>query len=774
MFNKEKRYDKKLNRSIKKELNKIPKTTLETIPYLAAFEDGIFELENKSYSKALKFDDISFSLAREDEQISIFQRYCKLLNGLNDANLQLTIINNKIEIEDFQKDIFFKNVGDELDVLRNELNKIMKDSIEAGKSNFRKELYATVTINCDSYKNAKIALDREIASLKNNLSVIGTISEVINLEERLKLMYSILNKDDNFIYDKNSLLFQGLASKSLIAPNYLEFNNNNLVINDRYYRVLYLKTYANYITDSFLTDLSNSNMESIISIHISPMSKAKAIKMTNNKITEMMSEKMRNKGEYIPLELQNKIAATESLYKNLSKQNQKFFFSTFTILLSGETMEELDENTKEYQRLAEENACTLSVLNFQQEAGLINSLPLGINKLSIKRGLNTESMAIASLPFSSVELLEEGGLYFGRNSLSNKLLVLNKSNLGNSNMFIYGVPGSGKSYLEKFQAIVTYLKTDDYFMVADMEGEFVHLTEELNGQVIEISSTSKNMMNLMDISEFSEEALLNKSDFITSIFNCLVGYELNKREEGILNRAVRESYREYIKSNYNMRYMPTVETLKNNLKKENSELHEYLDIFIEGNLKNFNTKNRFNIDNRFICFNLKNMEESNKKLALLIVINTMWGSISKNYKNGVRTNIILEEFKSIITDKKSTEMLDQIVSRTRKYGGSSWITSQNISSSLQNAKVIDMISNSEILVLMKQSKMDAKALQNSVLNLTDDQINTLITSKTGDGILVYGNKIVPFTNQMYKNSNIYKLLNTNFDEVRGAFNGCKY
>ena len=348
------------------------------------------------------------------------------------------------------------------------------------------------------------------------------------------------------------------------------------MINDRYYRVLYLKTYANYITDSFLTDLSNSNMESIISIHISPMSKVKAIKMTNNKITEMMSEKMRNKGEYIHLELQNKIAATESLYKNLSKQNQKFFFSTFTILLSGETMEELDENTKEYQRLAEENACTLSVLNFQQEAGLINSLPLGINKLSIKRGLNTESMAIASLPFSSVELLEEGGLYFGRNSLSNKLLVLNKSNLGNSNMFIYGVPGSGKSYLEKFQAIVTYLKTDDYFMVADMEGEFVHLTEELNGQVIEISSTAKNMMNLMDISEFSEEALLNKSDFITSIFNCLVGYELNKREEGILNRAVRESYREYIKSNYNIRYMPTVETLKNNLKKENSELHEYL------------------------------------------------------------------------------------------------------------------------------------------------------------------------------------------------------
>ena len=150
----------------------------------------------------------------------------------------------------------------------------------------------------------------------------------------------------------------------------------------------------------------------------------------------------------------------------------------------------------------------------------------------------------------------------------------------------------------------------------------------------------------------------------------------------------------------------------------------------------------------------------------------MWGSISKNYNKGVRTNIILEEFKSIITDKKSTEMLDQIVSRTRKYGGSSWITSQNINSSLQNPKVVDMISNSEILVLMKQSKMDAKALQNSVLNLTEEQINTLITSKIGDGLLVYGNKIVPFTNEMDKNTNIYKLLNTNFAEVRSVLNGC--
>ena len=772
MFKIQSKKDRKLYKSIKKELNKIPKTTLETIPYKACYDDGIFELENECFCMTVKFEDISFSLAREDEQASIFQRYCRLLNGLNEANLQLTIINNRIDIEEFQKDIFFKKADDELDVLRDELNKIMKDSIEAGKSNFKKELYATVTISADGYKNAKVALDREMASLRSNLSAIGTNSKVLSLEEKLKLLYDILNKDDNFVYDKNSLLFQGLASKSLIAPNYLEFNNNYIVCNDRYYRVLYLKTYANYITDSFLTDLSNSNIEGIISIHISPMSKAKAIKMTNNKITEMMSEKMRNKGNFIPLELQNRIAATESLYKNLSKQNQKFFFSTFTILVTGKNIEDLNQNTKEYQRLAEENACTISILNFQQEAGLINSLPLGINKLSIKRGLNTESMAIASLPFNSVELLEEGGLYFGRNLISNKLLVLNKANLGNSNMFIYGVTGSGKSYLEKFQAIVTYLKTDDYFIVADMEGEFVSLTEKLNGQVIEISSTSKNMMNLMDITEFSEEALLNKSDFITSIFNCLIGYELNKREEGLLNRAVRECYKDYIKNDFNPKYMPTIETLKDNLKKQGNELHEYLEIFINGNLRNFNTRLSFNSNNRFICFNLKHMEESNKKLALLIVINTMWGSISKNYNKGVRTNIILEEFKSIITDKKSTEMLDQIVSRTRKYGGSSWITSQNINSSLQNPKVVDMISNSEILVLMKQSKMDAKALQNSVLNLTEEQINTLITSKIGDGLLVYGNKIVPFTNEMDKNTNIYKLLNTNFAEVRSVLNGC--
>ena len=382
--------------------------------------------------------------------------------------------------------------------------------------------------------------------------------------------------------------------------------------------------------------------------------------------------------DIIPSDLATYGAEAKKLLQDLQSRNERMFLATFLVLNTADNPRQLGNNIFQASSIAQKYNCQLTRLDFQQEEGLMSSLPLGLNQIEIQRGLTTSSTAIF-VPFTTQELFQNGkeALYYGINALSNNLIMVDRKLLKNPNGLILGTPGSGKSFSAKREIANCFLLTNDDIIICDPEAEYAPLVERLHGQVIKISPTSGDYINPMDLNlDYSddESPLSLKSDFILSLCELIVGGKegLQPVQKTIIDRCVRMVYQNYL-NDPRPENMPVLEDLYDLLRTQEEKEAQYiataLEIYVTGSLNVFNHRTNVNIQNRIVCYDIKELGKQLKKIGMLVVQDQVWNRVTINRAAHKSTRYYIDEMHLLLKEEQTAAYTVEIWKRFRKWGG---------------------------------------------------------------------------------------------------------
>jgi type IV secretory pathway VirB4 component len=462
--------------------------------------------------------------------------------------------------------------------------------------------------------------------------------------------------------------------------------------------------------------------------------------------------------------------------KELQSQNERMFMLTMLIMNTGRTQQELDTNVFQASSIAQKHNCNLRRLDFQQENALMSCLPLASCLIDISRALTTSSTAIF-VPFTTQELFQSGkeSLYYGLNALSNNLIMVDRKALKNPNGLILGTPGSGKSFSAKREIANAFLVTDDDVIICDPEAEYAALVQRFDGQVIHISPASTQYVNPMDINlNYSEEdnPIALKADFILSLCELVVGGKegLQPVEKTVIDRCVHQIYQKYFEDPV-PENMPLLEDLYNALlAQEEKEAHHVataLEIYVKGSLNLFNHRTNVDIDNRLVCYDIKELGKQLKKLGMLIVQDQVWGRVTANRSAGKATRYYMDEFHLLLKEEQTAAYSVEIWKRFRKWGGIPTGITQNVKDLLSSHEVENIFENSDFVYMLNQAAGDRQILAKQ-LNISQHQLSYVTHSGEGEGLLFYGNVILPFVDRFPQDTELYRIMTTKLSEVTEA------
>jgi hypothetical protein len=773
---------KQKNIKIKAKKNKlmIPKTAQDTIPFVYMHKDSVLYLGNNKYSMCACFDNTDYIMAREEEQLRIFNSYSSALNSLsNNISIQLFLNNVKVDKADLYNSVLVKNKSKSYFAHKDEYNKILEDKIEeCHETTAKKELYLILTIEATSIKNAY----EGITSVMNELEIIfkkmTSKLKLISGEEYLKLLYYFYNplrknKDDFFL--AGDLFNKGMYVKDLIVPGSFEFKSKYIQIGEVYKKVLFIRDLPSKLRDNVISNLLECPFNLSVSIHIEPTDSTQAIKNIRRKITGMETNKIQYKKRagmtltpYIPYDLETSLVAAKQLLDSLVKSEKKLFYVSIYISITAEELEELKERTDKVLSVCRKHLINAETLTHQQEEGLASAAPIGKDVVKIKRTLLTDSTAIF-MPYSSSDLIQDGGFYYGVNQISKSLIILKRSMMENPAGFILGRPRSGKSFACKREILNVLLSTNDDILVIDPEDEYTKLCRSFAGEVIEISANSKNNINPLDISDdygAGDNPIRLKSEFVLSVFESLIG-TLKPVEKTLIDRAVNKIYRNYMVG-HDEGLAPTMKTLNRFLMEQEEEearqLALSMELYVSGSLNMFSSKTNIDIKNRFTVFNTRDLGKQLKTLGMLVVLDFIWNRVCQNWARRKRTWIYIDEFYMLFGSEYVSSFFNEFFKRSQKRGGIPTGITQNVQEILASDMARYMLSNSEFMLMFNQSPADRNELSD-LLKITPSQMSYLTDSEEGSGIMLVKDKVIPFIDKFPKDTNLYKMITTKVSDI---------
>ena len=620
----------------------VPRTAQQSIPFDRMFPDGICRVGDNYYTRTVQFQDINYQLAQQEDKTAIFEEWCSFLNFFDSSvHFELSFVNLATDAESFEKSIRIPPQHDGYNSVRAEYSQMLRTQLAQGNNGLTKTKYLTFGIEADSIKQAKPRLAHVMNDILNNFRQLGVMARPLNGKERLKLMHDMFHMgdpEDRFHFDWKWLAKSGLSVKDFIAPTAFAFLGSRIFqMGNLYGSMSYLAITASDLSDQLLKDFLDMESSEIITMHIQSVDQTEAIKTVKHTITELDRSKIEEQKkavrsgydmDIIPSDLATYGKDAKALLQELQSQNERMFLITFLIMNTGRTKQELETNVFQASSIAQKHNCMLRRLDYQQENGLMSSLPLARNLIEIQRALTTSSTAIF-VPFTTQELFQNGkeALYYGLNALSNNLIMVDRKALKNPNGLILGTPGSGKSFSAKREIANAFLVTDDDIIICDPEAEYTALVQRFDGQVIHISPTSSQYINPMDINaNYSEEdnPIALKADFILSLCELIVGGKegLQPVEKTVIDRCVHHIYQSYF-NDPRPENMPLLQDLYEALlEQEEKEAHHVataLEIYVKGSLNLFNHRTNVDIQNRLVCYDIKELGKQLKKIGMLIV-----------------------------------------------------------------------------------------------------------------------------------------------------------
>ena len=770
---------KKSKKKVVKKKRTVPRTTQKTIPYLRVCDDYIFLVDENKYSKTYKFEDVNYAIAKQEEQEGIFLGYCSVLNSFDtNAEIQITVHNNRVNKADFDDMVLLKHKGDSFDHYIDVYNKMLVEKMEQGQNGIIRNKYLTVSVQAADLESARAKFNTIDIDLYNAFKKIGSIVTPLTSNERVVMLKDIFRNVDEKIPVFNQDDFTRGSERAYCCPDYFEFKKDYFMWGDKYARTMFIKDLPASLKDTLLTDITNTNLDVMVSVNIAPVDPYKALKIVNHQLTSMRANKLQAEkkaiqsgytSDVINEDLKHSLVEAEELLDDLRSKNQKMFLNNIIIMVTGKDFDELENNTEAVEGVIRKHICSVSTLKFQQEAGMQSVLPLGNCTLKLRRTMTTESTAVF-LPFSAKEISQENGMYYGLNALSNNLIIFSRLSLKNPNGFILGSPGSGKSFAAKREMLNVFLATGDDIIIIDPEREYTNLVAAMNGSTIYVGPSSKNYINPLDMSkDYSddESPLVMKSDFILSFCECLVGKQgLSAKERGIIDRCLTMTYGEYVQ-NFDPDKLPTLmdfyENLKKQPEKEAQGLALSFELYIKGNLNVFAHKTNINLTNRVVSFDIKDLGKQLKTIGMLIVLDYVWNKITENRAKGKRTWIYMDEVYLLFANEYSANFLFELYKRARKWGGVPTGITQNVEDMLKSETARSMLSNTDFVMMLNQATSDRIQLA-KLLNISDNLLNYVTNSESGQGLICCGGSIIPFKDK-FPHNELYDLMTTNLSEI---------
>lgn len=781
----------KLTRAEKKELAALmqkykqkgngPHSAQETIPYQRMWPDGVCVVDDSHYTKTIQYEDINYQLAQEEDQQMILNGWGNFLNYFDPSvSVQFSFFDLSIGMEIFERGIVIPPQGDEFDGSREELADLLRSQLAKGSNGQTKTKYITFGVDADSYKNAKLRLERIELHILNDLKHLGVRCNSLNGKERLAIMHGMFHMDsqESFRFEWSWLAPSGLSTKDFIAPSSFEFRDSRMFrIGEKYAAVSFLQILAPELEDRILADFLDMESSLVVSMHIRSLDQAEVIKTIKRRITDLDKTKIEEQKkavrsgydmDIIPSDLATYGAAAKDLLQDLMNHNERMFQFTFLIMNTADSKRQLKNVLDQAKAIATQHNCALVPLDFQQEGGMVACLPLGKNPIEISREMTTSAVAIF-IPFTTQELFQTEGrpLYCGVNALSNNIIMVDRLNQKNPNGIILGTPGSGKSFSAKLEMLSVFLMTPDDIMVCDPEGEYHPLVTRFNGQVIRISPTSNDYINPMDLNlNYSDDdnPLSLKSDFILSLCELVVGGRegLQPIEKTVIDRAVRQVYQPFLNDPVPEK-LPILGDLYNALlnmeEKEAQRIATALEIYVSGSLNLFNHRTNVDINNRFVCYDIKELGKQLKKLGMLIVQDQVWGRVTANRDAGKYTRYFIDEFHLLLREEQTATYSVEIWKRFRKWGGVPTGITQNVKDLLASRDIENILENSDYIVMLNQAPGDRQVLAQK-LNISPHQLTHVTGVGPGEGLLFYGNVILPFVEHFPKDTELYRIMST--------------
>lgn len=775
---------KKYKKDFKK-ADKSKNTAQKTLAYKEIFTDGLCHTGGNHYTRTIQFEDINYQLSKPEDKETIFEQYCDFLNYFdNNINVQLTCINQSIDIKEITKDLKIAHMNDGFNVYRDEYSDMLSNQMKKGKNSIVKSKYLTFGIETDSKEMAIQRLSKIETEVRANFKSMGCSSQSLDGRERLESLHSYFNKESGprFFFNWDLITKVGMSTQDFIAPNSFTFKDkNSFMIGDTYGAVSYIDIIAPDLPDFILKEILDVECNLIVNMHIRSIDQNRAMRNARRKISELNEIKIQEQKkavksgfdmDILPPELVTYIDEASNLLEDLQGRNERLFMVTITVVNTAPTKEQLNNEIFQIESIVQQFNCNLRRLEYQQEDGLISALPFGIDKINIKRALTSSATAIF-IPFTTQELFDKNGMYYGLNAVSQNVIMCNRKKLLNPNGLFLGAPGSGKSFSAKREMVNVFLLTNDDIVIVDPEREYSALVHALGGTVVHISSSSKDYINPMDINlNYSEDdnPVSLKSDFILSLCELIVGGKtgLSAIERTIIDRCVQDTYAPYLQDPENIA-MPKFTDFYEQLKKQKEPAAEAislsLEIYVKGSLNVFNHATSVDTNRRIVCYDIKDLGKQLKKMGMLIVQDQIWNKLTTNRQEGKSTWYYIDEFHLLLKDEQTTQYSLEIWKRARKWGGIPTGITQNIKDLLASNETENIFDNSHFIYMLNQSSGDRKILAQA-LDISKEQLSHVTNSGEGEGLLRFGKSMVPFVDKFPKDTKLYGLMTTKLDEVQ--------
>ena len=555
--------------------------------------------------------------------------------------------------------------------------------------------------------------------------------------------------------------------------------------------MLYIREYPSTATSDILTGLLGTGIEIMVTTNIETYDSAEARKLVQHQITavdtdmakrEVKAAQHGNFSSQMPQRIKNQRDAMVSVFDKITVKDQKLFMVNTQILIKADTFDELNESVEVIESTLKRSGCIKGEMAWEQEHGMADCLPLGYQrKFDYLRTMPSESVAIF-MPFNVREVQMEHATYYGMNVLSHNLILFDRvTGLINPSGFYLAASGGGKSF--KVKTEITNIITGDEnadVLVIDPEREYWKLAEAFGGEVVRFSNGSTNYINMFDfdfrlLDDPEVDIIADKCQLVTSFISCMdAKHPLNAQEKSFVDRCVQKAYaKSGVLKTLDPKDMPTLGTFLECMKEETENVPKEMkdkliitiDMYVNGSAKYFNNQTNVNTKNRFIAYDIRDLNGNLKTQSMLLILDYIWNRLAENKEKGRKTYIFIDEAHLLFADEYSLDYLQMLWKRARKYGGILTGITQNVDDLLKDYKSRNMLANSEFIVLLKQNPTDAAKLQD-VLNINDSEIQFVNDVPAGHGLLILGGKTkIPFYDEFPKDTKLYSLMTTNFSET---------
>ena len=788
----------------------IARTAAQTLPWINAYQNGVFQTEAGRFTKTYEFEDISFKTKSQEEEYAIYEEYMRFLNSVRPGeDVFLHLVNFSEGSDNKIRGILPVQLGDEFDGYRAEMADVIMRNAQNTRNNISTKKYITIRVESNDTEEAMKKIAETGGEMENNFRKItkAPVKE-LDLANRLELFNLILNDGNNdsvwFLHDKEGnttidyprLAKEGKSIKEiLLTGGGLRFYVNHFEIGERVGQAYYLESYANWVNSNFLAELSELNFESTITIHVEAIPQQEAIQLLHNKSVNITSDIIQRQKknlnsnvspEFISMDLKNAKEQIDALQEDLRNRDQKLFFVNIVMVHFADDEETLKEQEKQIKTVASKHGHHMSNMLWMQERGLRSALPTGIDDTFGKKPATTESLG-TMVPFNEINIFDKGGFYYGINQINKSLIIYNRTKGQNFNGLVLGASGSGKSFSAKREMSNAIFNTKSEVCIIDPDGEYGPMAEASHGEIIKIAPGNGIHINPFDLdidvssdSEFNP--LLMKIDFICGLLETMKndGLPLSAPEKSVVVKAINRMYQPYIQHLSDMPpaadgthqtidrdHCPTMQDLFAELLSDPHEEAQQLALAMEtyttGAFDTFAHKTNVDVQNRIIVYDIKNIGDNLRELALKICTYDIWNRLVANKKQGKWTWIYIDEFHLLLANPSTAAFLKTVWKRARKWQGIPTGITQNMEEMLSSPEARAIINNSSFVYMLNLARQDRIILQD-ILKLTDADMEYVTNAERGCGLLYTGKQTVPFQDRFPQDTKLYELYSTSAAE----------